>query len=149
MKIKPKVVEKHKRIESRSKISVIKAGVNDSVNHVKTRSKNVSRFHKESTSSSHGQVKVEHELVIVQNKMITRSKHSDVVQAKLKSVRHQVGKKSSPRGSNKNEAKHGIKNHQLAEIGDYRIFVVGDLVWAKLKGRPACPTKVNHCECVF
>lgn len=143
VKNKPKVIETDKKIASRSKISMIKAGVKDSINQVKTRSQNLSHVHKESTLSSPGQVKVEDELVIAQHKMTTRSKRSDVNQVKSKPMRHHAGKKSSSRSSNQNEAKNGIKNNQLAEIGDYRVFVVGDLVWAKLKGWPAWPAKVG------
>lgn len=40
--------------------------------------------------------------------------------------------------------KLGGHSDSLIEFnGDYRIFIVGDLVWAKLKGWPAWPAKVN------
>lgn len=45
----------------------------------------------------------------------------------------------------KNEKKSGeqTNKHLVEYTGEYRVFVVGDLVWAKLKGWPAWPAKVS------
>lgn len=43
-----------------------------------------------------------------------------------------------------NRMKAGFNNErQLMEFSDYRVFIVGDLVWAKLRGWPAWPAKVS------
>lgn len=57
------------------------------------------------------------------------------IQSKSTPMVDQAKMNSSPSGK--------IRGNQLAEFGDYRIFVVGDLVWAKLKGWPAWPAQVS------
>lgn len=86
------------------------------------------------------------EVINLTNRVETRSHRMFRVQTesnpKIKS--NEIEKKGPPASNVRpKEPKINRKNQQLIEFGDFRIFIVGDLVWAKLRGWPAWPAKVS------
>lgn len=66
----------------------------------------------------------------------TRSKKNDCISTFVPTVNKAKKKSPSEEESKKKESKK-----QLVEFGDYRVFVVGDIVWTKLKGWQSWPSK--------
>lgn len=110
------------------------------INGIKTRSPD--RLTRNQTSNLNQASKNEKFQSKSSNLHIERNKRSDPVKTRSKTS-IQIKLTMLPQ----NEPDHIVGSHiqELMEYnGDYRVFVVGDLVWAKLKGWPAWPAKVGN-----
>lgn len=68
----------------------------------------------------------------------TRSKKNDFISTFVPTV-NEAKKKTSPKEESKKK-----ESKKLVEFGDFRVFVVGDIVWTKLKGWQSWPSKASQ-----